>query len=123
LPIALTFVVRVVACGMLLIVKGPVPFWIYALAVGFTLVTTAVLTATLVATLYGVKHLGFITGFINTAHMIGGGVWAWVGGVVFDSTGNYDMALGATAIASGLAFIWTLLIQERRHSPPPVRYR
>ncbi len=123
LPIALTFVFRTALYVMILLYKGPLTFWIYALGIGFTLVITAVLTTTLVAALYGVKHLGFISGFITTVHMVGGGVWSWMGGYVFDTTGDYDLALLISAVASGLAVVWTLFIRDERHLPPPTPCR
>lgn len=123
LPIALTFAFRVALFVMLMLLKGAVPFWIYALGIGFTFVITAVLTTTLVAALYGVKHLGFISGFITTVHMVGGGLWSWLGGLVFDATGDYDIALLVSAIASGVAVVCTLLIRDRRHLPPPAPHR
>jgi MFS family permease len=123
LPIALTFAFRTALYVMIFLYKGPLTFWIYALGIGFTLVITAVLTTTLVAALYGVKHLGFISGFITTVHMVGGGVWSWVGGYVFDTTGDYDVALLISAAASGLAVVWTLFIRDERHLPPPTPCR
>ncbi len=118
IPIAITFAMRVVLFVLLLQFKGLTSFWVFTLGMGFTLLVTAVLTPTLVGSLYGVAHLGFIAGFINTVHMVGGGLWTYVGGVVFDSTGDYDLAILISAAASAVALICTLLIREKRHLPP-----
>jgi predicted MFS family arabinose efflux permease len=88
------------------------------LGFGFTLLVTAPLTPTLVSALYGVTHIGFISGFITTIHMIGGGLWAYLGGVIFDNAGNYDLAFLVSAVMAGIAFVCTLFIREERHSPP-----
>jgi MFS family permease len=118
IPIAITFALRIVLLVMLLRFKGVVPFWIFSLGFGFTLFVTAPLTPTLVGALYGVTHIGFISGFIVTVHMIGGGLWAYLGGVVFDGTGDYDLAFLASAGMAALAFACTLFIREKRHLPP-----
>ena len=118
IPIAITFGLRIVLFVMLLQFKGAVPFWVFSLGMGFTLLVTAVLTPTLVSALYGVTHIGFISGFITTVHMVGGGAWSYLGGLVFDSSGDYDLALMISAVAAAVALGCTLFIRERRHLPP-----
>lgn len=114
-PIAITFGLRVVLFVMLLFVKGPVSFWIFSLGFGLTLMVTAPLNATLMGALYGVKNLGFISGFINTVHMLGGGLWTYLGGVIYDSTGSYDAAFIFSAAMSAVALACTVFIREERH--------
>ncbi len=118
IPIAITFALRVVLLVMLLRFKGSIPFWIFSLGFGFTLLVTAPLTPTLVGALYGVTHIGFISGFIVTVHMMGGGLWAYLGGVVFDSTGDYDLSFAVSAGMAALALVCTLFIRDERHLPP-----
>lgn len=70
----MTFAIRVVLFVLLLQFKGSASFWVFSLGFGLTLLVTAPLTTTLAATLYGVTHIGFISGFLNTVHMMGGRV-------------------------------------------------
>ncbi len=118
IPIAVTFALRVILFVVVLEFKGTVPFWVFALGMGFTLPITAPLVPTLVSALYGVGSIGLISGFITTAHMVGGGLLSYIGGVVFDKTGDYDVALIISAVLSGVAVLCTLLIREHRHEPP-----
>ncbi len=92
--------------------KGSASFWVFSLGFGLTLLVTAPLTTTLAATLYGVTHIGFISGFLNTVHMMGAGLWSYLGGVIFDETGNYDLAFVLSAALAALALVCTLLIRE-----------
>lgn len=115
LPIASTFVLRVIVFVMLLKFKGAVPFWIFSLVFGVTIMATAPLTPTLVSALYGVTHLGFISGFITTLHMLGAGLFSYLGGLIFDRTGSYDLALLISAVLAAVALVCTLLIREKRH--------
>lgn len=117
-PIAATFVIRLVLFVMLLFVKGEAPFWVFSLGFGLTLLVAAPLTTTLIGAMYGVTHIGFITGFVNTVHTIGGGLGVYLGGVVFDRTGGYDLAFIVSAGLAVVATICSLLIRERRHLPP-----
>ena len=117
MPIAVVFALRVALFAMLFMLKGSVPFWVFSLGFGLTLLVTAPLNATLVGALYGLTNLGFISGFVNTMHMLGGGLGVFLGGVVYDHSGNYDLALVIAAGLSALAFVCTLLIREERHLP------
>ncbi|MBN1320441.1 MAG: MFS transporter [Thermoleophilia bacterium] len=117
IPIAVTFGLRVVLFVMVFFLQGAVPFWLLALGFGLTVLVTAPLTTTLVAALYGVTHIGFISGFINTVHMVGGGLWSYLGGVIYDSSGDYRPAFVTMAAMSAAAFACTLLIREKRHLP------
>jgi len=114
-PMIITFACRVALFLMVLFVKGPVPFWVFSLGFGFTLLVTAPLTWTLISTLYGVTNIGFISGFINTVHTVGGGLGAYLAGVVVDSTHNYDLAFLVSAVMAGVAMVCSLLIREKRH--------
>jgi MFS family permease len=118
LPIAITFALRIVLFAVLLAHKGPASFWVFSLVFGFTLLVTAPLTTTLLAKLYGLTHLGFVSGFIVMAHTLGGGFWAYLSGVIFDRTGDYDLALLISAGAAALALLCTVFIKEERHLPP-----
>jgi predicted MFS family arabinose efflux permease len=55
--------------------------------------------------------------------MLGGGLWAYLGGVVFDSTGNYDLVLLISAVMAALALVGTVFIREKRHLPPSLGER
>ena len=118
LPIAATFILRVALFIALFSFKGAASFWVFSLGFGLTLVVTALLTPTLVSDLYGVTHLGFISGFITTVHMFGGGLWTYLGGVMFDASHDYDLALLVSAGMSALALVCTFFIRDRRHAPP-----
>jgi MFS family permease len=116
-PMIITFAFRVALFLMVLFVKGPVPFWVFSLGFGFTLLVTAPLTWTLISTLYGITNIGFISGFINTVHTVGGGLGAYLAGVVVDSTRDYDLAFLVSAVMAGVAMVCSLLIREKRHLP------
>jgi predicted MFS family arabinose efflux permease len=117
IPIALTFVMRVALFLLVLKYQGLVPFYVFSLAFGFTFLVTAPLTPTLAGRLYGFSHVGVISGFITTIHHFGGGLWAYVAGVIFDRTGTYDDAFVISAIMALIAIVCAIFIREVRHKP------
>ncbi len=114
-PIALTFILRFVLFILILRYQNLRSFYVFALAFGFTVLITAPLNATLIGKLYGLSHLGLISGLIATVHHIGGGFWAYMGGVIFEKTGSYQLAFILSAIMALVAVLSTLFIREQRH--------
>jgi len=48
-------------------------------------------------------------------HHLGGGFWAYMGGLIFDKTGSYQWSFIISAVTAAAAVIGTLLIKEKRH--------
>lgn len=117
-PIAAAFAIRVVVFALVVRYQAPWAFWVLALGFGFTFLVTAPLTTTLMGRLYGFASIGLLSGFVTTVHHFGGGLWAFVGGAVFDATGAYTAAMVLSAVASAVALVCTLLIREVRHVAP-----
>ncbi|MBW2031764.1 MAG: MFS transporter [Deltaproteobacteria bacterium] len=114
IPIAITFALRVVLFLMVLKYHGVVPFYVFSLFFGLTILVTAPLTPVLVGKLYGLSYVGILSGFITTVHHLGGGFWAYMGGIIFDRTGSYSLAFFISAIMSFVAVIGMLLVREER---------
>jgi MFS family permease len=117
IPIALTFLLRSLAFLLILNVQSLTSFSVFALTFGFTFLITAPLTPTLIGRLYGLSHVGTISGFVITVHHLGGGFWAYMGGLIFDHTGSYRLAFILSAIMALTAVLSTGLIIEKKHGP------
>ena len=116
IPIAITFVLRLLLFVLILKYRTPLSFYIFAAGFGFTWLVTAPLTTTLVGRLYGFAHVGIISGFITTVHHLGGGFWAYMGGLFFDKTGSYQIIFIFSAVLAVIATICTMAIKEKKHS-------
>jgi MFS family permease len=115
LPMALTFVLRILLWLMILKYKTVTSLYGFALLFGFTHLITAPFVPMLVLKMYGRRHLGIMAGFLNTVHFLGGGVWAYAAGALFDKTGSYQLAFLVSAVAAAVAALCSVLIAERRH--------
>jgi len=118
IPIALTFLLRCLLFILILYDQSLTSSYIFALTFGFTFLITAPLSTTLVGRIYGFSHIGLITGFINTMHFLGGGFWAYLGGLIFDQTGSYRSIFILSAIMALVAFVSSLLIIEKKAIRP-----
>ncbi len=75
---------------------------------GLLWLATVPLTNGIVAQVFGVAYLSMLGGFAFFSHQIGSFLGAWLGGVLFDCPGSYDVvwwisiALGLVAMAANL---------------------
>jgi predicted MFS family arabinose efflux permease len=118
IPIAAAFALRVVVFLLVFRYQTATSFWVLALGFGFTFLVTAPLTTTLMGRLFGFGSIGVLGGFITTVHHVGGGLWAYLGGAIYDWTGGYSLAMALSAAASAVALVCALLIREVRHVTP-----
>lgn len=110
---------RVIAIAVFLALPvTPVTAFLFAGAMGVFWLLTVPLTNGVVASMFGVKNLAMLGGVVFLAHQIGSFLGGWLGGLIIDRTGSYDLAWG---IAIGLSVIATLLnlpIKERPVATP-----
>ena len=83
--------------------KTAFTFYVFAAGLGLTWLATVPPTAAIVGKLFGVRYLATLFGLTLLSHQIGGFLGAYLGGLAFESSGNYqwmwyaDMALAAVA--------------------------
>lgn len=96
----------------------PITEWsAYAFGAVFGLfwLSTVPLTNGTIATLFGVGNLSMLGGVVFLAHQVGGFLGGWVGGVLYDRLGSYDVTW---ALAIGLSLIAALLNLAIREEAP-----
>ena len=75
-------------------------------------VMTVPLTSGLVAQIFGTQYMAMLYGFAFTSHQVGSFLGIWVGGVVFDLTGNYDIVWWSSIVLGFIAAIMHWPINE-----------
>jgi predicted MFS family arabinose efflux permease len=91
---------------------------IFAAAMGFLWLGVAPLITGIIGRVFGLTHFNMLYGVVFLSHQLGSFFGAWMGGLVLDRFGNYNVAWGAL-IAIGLtAFTLQWLMDEQ---PPRAR--
>ena len=75
---------------------------VFSAAMGILWLSTVPLTTGLIAQTQGLKFLSTLAGLVFFSHQVGGFLGAWLGGRLYDITGNYG-AMWIAAILFGLA--------------------
>jgi len=58
---------------------------------GLLWLSTVAPTNALVAIMFGTKYLGMLGGIVFLSHQVGSFLGVWLGGVLYDQTGSYDI--------------------------------
>ena len=85
----------------LLLPITPFSVYVFSAIIGVLWLSTVPLTNGLVGHRYGLRYMAMLTGIVFFGHQIGAFLGVWLGGVIFDRTGSYDMAW-AISIALGV---------------------
>jgi predicted MFS family arabinose efflux permease len=117
IPMGIAFLLRFGAFLLILTYQNAASFYLFSILFGLTYLVTGPLTTTLLGRLYGFSHIGLLSGFVTTVHHIGGGFWAYLGGLIFDQTGSYRLAFICSAIMAFIAFLCCIVIREKRYIP------
>jgi predicted MFS family arabinose efflux permease len=91
---------------------------IFAAAMGFLWLGVAPLITGIIGRVFGLTHFNTLYGIVFLSHQLGSFFGAWMGGLVYDRTGNYNFAWGALIVIGVSAFALQWLMDER---PPRER--
>jgi len=90
--LASIYLSRVVVTGLFLLIPvSEVSAYLFAAFTGLLWLATVPPTAALVSGFFGPKYMGMLYGFAFLSHQVGSFFGVWLGGVVFDRTGSYDL--------------------------------
>lgn len=105
---AFAFAARLIVFLLVMFDQSTLSVMIFALVFGFTFLMTAPLTVLFIRDSFGLRNLGTIGGIIVMVHHIFGGIGAWLGAAVFDSTGAYTIAFTVMMAATIVALFLTV---------------
>jgi predicted MFS family arabinose efflux permease len=111
--LAFIYLTRAVVISVFLLVPlSPMSVYVFSGVMGLLWLSTVPPTNATVAQIFGVAHLSMLGGFVFFSHQIGSFLGVWLGGVLYDRTGNYDL-VWYIAIALGvIAALLNLPIKE-----------
>ncbi|MCG6578189.1 MFS transporter [Pseudomonas sp. AF32] len=87
--------------------------YLFGMAMGLLWLSTVPLTNGTVATLFGVRNLSMLGGIVFLFHQLGSFLGGWLGGVVYDRTGSYDLIWQVSILLSLMAAALNWPVSER----------
>jgi MFS family permease len=111
-PTAICFAARACVFALVMIDQSMLSVAVFALVFGMTFVVTAPLTVVFVRDAFGTKNLGALTGLITMVHHIFGGIGAYMGASIFDTTSRYDIAFVIMFVTSSIAAVLTFALRR-----------
>jgi predicted MFS family arabinose efflux permease len=90
----------------------------FAIALGLLWLSTVPPTNGIVAQVFGVRYMAMLSGFTFFSHQIGSFLGAWLGGLLFDRTGSYNIVWYLSIALGIVAGLLNLPIDEREIARP-----
>ena len=89
--------------------------YLFAAVMGLLWLSTVPLTTGIVAQIFGLKYMATLFGIVFLSHQLGSFLGVWLGGLLFDRTGSYDLMWWAGVFFGVCAAIVHLPIDEKPH--------
>jgi predicted MFS family arabinose efflux permease len=99
--------------GFVSVPVAPATALVFAAAMGFLWLGVVPLVSGIIGRLFGLAHFNTLYGIVFLSHQVGSFFGAWMGGAVFDRTGNYNIAWGALIVVGATAFMLQWSMDER----------
>ena len=101
--------------------KTELTFLLFSAAIGVTYLSTVPATGNLVAKLFGLRNMATLFGLVFLSHQVGGFLGAWLGGLLYDRTGSYDVVWWISIGLGVAAGLLNLPIDERAVRRPEAK--
>jgi MFS family permease len=103
----------IAAAAFILMPITPASVLIFSAVMGALWLATVPLTSGLVAHIYGLRYMGTLYGFVFLSHQIGGFLGVWLGGKMYDITGDYTLVWWIGVGVGAFSAIVHLPVKER----------
>jgi MFS family permease len=91
---------------------------LFSAAMGLLWLSTVPPTQQLVAIMFGTRYMATLFGFVFFSHQVGSFLGVWLGGLLYDETGSYDIVWWLSIALGIFAAIVHLPIVERQVARP-----
>ncbi|MCU0826557.1 MAG: MFS transporter [Tabrizicola sp.] len=108
------YVGRTVAAAVFILLPiTPASVLIFSAVMGSLWLATVPLTSGLVAHIYGIRYMGTLYGVVFLSHQIGGFLGVWLGGKMYDISGDYTLVWWIGVGVGAFSALVHLPIRER----------
>ncbi len=101
--------------AIVIFLSAPLTPWsvyIFASVMGVLWLSTVPPTNAMVAQIFGVQYLSMLGGFVFFSHQIGSFLGVWLGGLLYDRTGSYDIVWWIAVALGIFAALVNLPVRE-----------
>ncbi|OUE36932.1 MFS transporter [Billgrantia desiderata SP1] len=91
---------------------SPASAYLFGIAIGLLWLSTVPLTNGIVAAVFGVRHLSMLGGIVFLFHQVGSFTGVWLGGMLYDLHGDYDVVWKLAILLSVIAALLHWFISE-----------
>jgi MFS family permease len=117
----LAFIYFVRALAVIAFISLPMTFMsaiMFGAITGFLWLSTVPPTSALVAVMFGTRWLAMLFGFAFFSHQVGGFLGVWLGGLLFENTGSYDIVWWLSVFFGVASALINLPIKEEAVERP-----
>ena len=120
--LAFIYFARAIVISVFLIVPlSPMSVYVFSAVMGVLWLSTVPPTNAVVAQIFGVAHMSMLGGFIFFSHQIGSFLGVWLGGVLYDQTGSYNIVWYLSIALGVFAGLINLPVRETPIARGPQR--
>ncbi|WP_374367617.1 MFS transporter [Piscinibacter sp.] len=98
----------------------PASVYVFSAVMGLLWLSTVPPTNAVIAQIFGVQYLSMLGGFVFLSHQVGSFLGVWLGGKLYDATGNYDIVWWIAVALGIFAAIANLPVKERAIQRAPL---
>ena len=95
----------------------PISVILFSLLMGSLWLATVPLTSGLIAHIYGLRYMGTLYGIVFLSHQLGSFLGVWMGGKLYDATGDYTLVWWIGIGVSVFSTLIHLPIKEQKMQP------
>ncbi|WP_235042165.1 MFS transporter [Vreelandella profundi] len=103
----------VVISAFLFLPLSAISAYAFGIIIGVLWLSTVPLTNGIVASVFGVRHLSMLGGIVFLFHQLGSFMGVWLGGYLYDLTGNYNTVWQIAIVLSVVAAALHWFISEK----------
>jgi MFS family permease len=96
----------------------PMSVLLFSVFMGSLWLATVPLTSGLIAYLFGLRYMGTLYGFVFLSHQLGSFIGIWLGGRLYDVTGDYTLVWWLGLAVGAFSALVHLPIREEKRGLP-----
>jgi predicted MFS family arabinose efflux permease len=103
----------VATVAFLLLPPSPATALAFSAVMGFLWLSTVPPTSGLVMQMFGTRYMAMLFGFAFLSHQVGSFIGVWLGGVLYERSGSYDVVWWLSVALGIASAVIALPIKER----------